>query len=53
MVHPVRTLLFELFVEPLVRLWQRPIKRKVNAPPLKSAVLRKVALGTTRIADRV
>jgi hypothetical protein len=52
MDHPVRTLLYELFVEPLVRLSQRLIKRKVNAPPLKSAVLSKAPLRTTGIADR-
>jgi hypothetical protein len=35
MDHPVRTLLYELLVEPLLRLLQRPLRRKVNVPPTK------------------
>ncbi len=38
MDHPVRTLLYELFLEPFLRLLQRPFKRKVNVPPTKNAV---------------
>jgi hypothetical protein len=36
MDHPVRTLLYELFVEPFLRLLQRPFEGKANAPPTKS-----------------
>jgi hypothetical protein len=39
MDHPVGTLLQELFVEPFLRLLQRPFARKVNAPPTKNVVL--------------
>ncbi len=38
MDHPVRTLLYELFVEPSLRLLQRLLERKVNARPTKNAV---------------
>ena len=33
MVHPLRTLLYELFVKPFLRLLQQPFERKANAPP--------------------
>jgi hypothetical protein len=36
MDHPVRTLLYELFVEPFLRLFERPFGRKVNARPTKN-----------------
>jgi hypothetical protein len=38
MDHPVRTLLYELFVEPFLRLLQRPFEGKANARPTKNAV---------------
>lgn len=34
MTHPLRTLLYELFVEPIVELWQE--RRHEGAPPLRS-----------------
>jgi len=42
MDHPVRTLLYELFLEPFLRLWQRPFGGNVNASATKN-VVRKVA----------
>ncbi len=42
MDYPVRTLLYELFVEPSLRLSQRPLGRKVHARPTKND-MRKVA----------
>ena len=35
MDHPIRTLLYELFVEPFLRLWPQTLRRKPNAPPAK------------------
>ena len=32
MIHPVRTLLYELFIEPLVQFWQILPVRRVPAP---------------------
>ncbi len=42
MDHPLRTLLYELFVEPFLRLLPRPFGRKANALPTKNE-LRKAA----------
>jgi len=42
MDHPVRTLLYELFVEPLLRLLQRPFEGRANARPTKNE-MRKAA----------
>ena len=36
MEHPVRTLLYELLVEPFLRLLQRPFEGKANARPAKN-----------------
>ncbi len=36
MDHPVRTLVYELFVEPFLGLFQRLLERKVNARPTKN-----------------
>ncbi len=36
MEHPVRTLLYELFVEPFLRLLQRPFEGKADARPTKN-----------------
>jgi len=36
MDHPIRTLLYELLVEPFLRLLQRLFGRKANARPTKS-----------------
>jgi hypothetical protein len=36
MDHPVRTLLYELFLKPFLRLFERPFGRKVNARPTKN-----------------
>ena len=36
MDHPVRTLLYELLVEPFLRLLRLPLERKVNARPTKN-----------------
>ncbi len=36
MDHPLRTLLYELLVEPFLRLLQRLLERKVNAPSTKN-----------------
>jgi hypothetical protein len=38
MDHRVRTLLYELFLEPSLRLLQRPLEGKANARPTKNAV---------------
>ena len=38
MDHPLRTLLYELFVEPFLRLLQRPFRRTVNALPTRNDV---------------
>lgn len=35
--HPVRTLLYELFVEPVVHLLQRPFRRELDASPKDTA----------------
>ena len=37
MDHPARTLLYELSVEPFLRLLQKSLGRKVNAPATKNA----------------
>ncbi len=36
MDHPVRTLLYELFVEPFLRLFERLLEGKLNARPTKN-----------------
>ena len=36
MDHPVRTLLYELFLKPSLRLLQRPFEGKANARPTKN-----------------
>jgi hypothetical protein len=33
MDHPVRTLLYELFVEPVLQLLQRPFRQEIDASP--------------------
>jgi hypothetical protein len=36
MDYPVRTLLYELLLDPFLRLLQRLLRRKVNAHPTKN-----------------
>jgi len=38
MRHPVRTLLYEIFVEPVTRLLQRVLGRHIEAPSPKTSV---------------
>jgi hypothetical protein len=52
MNHPLRTLRYELFLEPFLRLLQRPFGRKVNAPPTKNAA-RRAAWRMAGIKDRI
>jgi len=47
MDHPVRTLLYELFVEPSVRLLRRLFQRSLNSRPTKDHI-RKAVWRTTR-----
>ena len=37
MDHPVRTLLYELFVKPVLQLLQRPFRQEVDASPKDAA----------------